>query len=278
MKNVSVKQIGTMASFECKNRLKVTVIWALAMAGIMILYMGLFPYIKDMALEKFSVMPQELLAAFGMDQTMNLTDYNGYFTMIFNIINIILAIGAAMRGATILHDEESQETIEYLYGNSVSRHEIFISKAVSIVAIDIFITIFTGIGIFATDFADGTSDLCITGTLWILFFSLVLQLTFSALGLFIATIAKKTAKAGNTAISVMLATYIIGYMSSINIEKLEFLKYFSPIHYLSPSMIMNSQFGLDLADFDIIGPVISTFIIIVLCIVAGKLFIKKDLC
>ena len=119
-----------------------------------------------MALEKFSVMPQELLAAFGMDQTMNLTDYNGYFTMIFNIINIILAMGAAMRGATILHDEESQETIEYLYGNSVSRHEIFISKAVSIVAIDIFITIFTGIGIFATDFADGTSDLCITGTLW----------------------------------------------------------------------------------------------------------------
>jgi ABC-2 type transport system permease protein len=279
MKNIDFdfKKAISIYTTEFKMKLKNTLIWSVAMFSIIMMYMVLFPSVKDMAMDKLAAMPAELLAAFGMSSLEDFSNFNTYFVSIYQIILIVLSGYAVVVSANIIHDEEATGSIEFLYSCNVSRMEIYVAKLTVIITnlIIIIIAIFLAAMFGGLSVAKDSVDV---GAIFltILLTSFVV-LIFVGIGFFVSSLSKKNKKASNIALGVMFGTYIIGYFSNIGPDYLDFLKWFSPLDFLSGSAIMTSNLGIGTDNYNFVGFIISIILVIVFNIVGYVLYSKKDL-
>lgn len=274
---VQFNKVWKIFKVEIFMRWKMILIWSVVLIAIMLLYMLLFPSVKEMALEKMAAMPEELLAFFGMSGEDDFSNFNQYFASIFQIVLIVLSAYAASTGASILHDEESNGTIEFLNACNVSRGEIYLAKVITIFVNFVIILVCTTFAVLVSGFmvaADTIDPKAIVSTLWL---SSLTIFSFATIGFLIATIIKKNIKAANIALAIMFGIYIIGYLSNIGPKFLAHLKWLSPFEFLSSGKIMTTTIGIGTNSLEIMAIILPILLIFGLLITGYYLYQKKDL-
>lgn len=262
---------------EVKKGLKSLGIWSVVCISLIILFMSMFPSMKDSGMQelvntKMDAMPPALLEAFNLKDVPDFSKLNEYFSYVFQYIVIAGAIYAGILGSKSLIKEESEGTIEFLYAQPVSREKIVTTKILSSLALFYLFVIIMAIASILMSLVVKPSDLKFFDmlldikTLFSGFF--LVGLVFMCLGFLTSVLVHHLRLATTVSIGTFFVTYLLGIFSSM-IDKLEFLKYFSPFNYAVPSEIIRNG-------FDIVNIVLALLIIIVSLLTTYLLYRKKD--
>ena len=222
-----------LAGFDLKKNRKSIIGWCVALFLIMFMYMILFPSMKDVAQMKMDAMPKELLQFFGMEQMAELTNFIGYFGMIFSLILIAISIFSASFSANLIFREEKLKTIEFLYSLEVSRTEIYISKLITAFVASLAAILSAAVGTAVCGFINGGESFVFADFLQILKISGITVFFFMAVSLMLAGL---TTRIGVSAVGsmIVLVCYLLGYLSKLLESKADWLVYFSPFELFSP--------------------------------------------
>lgn len=256
-----------MYKTEMKNMFKSLLIWTIVMTGILSLFMAMFPSMGNSAMSelvrtKIDAIPEAMRKSFGITEMLDFSDLLQYFAYCAQYILIGSSIYAAILGANSLIKEESEGTIEFLYAQPISRAKIVLVKMLSTLTVMyIFnIVLYLVTVIFFEAFKEPGYDYFMKLT--IMYKGMFLaQFVFWAVGFVLSTLLPKVSLATPTALGIFFGTYVLGIFSSI-IEKLDWMKYLSPVKYVMPSDLLKSE-----------GAIEGTYIIIsLLVITAGIAF------
>lgn len=124
----------TIFKHEFRMRLRSVIIWSLAVAAIIFLYLAIYPsFSQDAELlnEMMANFPPELLAAFGMTG-IDMASVLGFYGLIFLFVQICLAVQAANYGFGLVSMEERELTADFLLSKPVSRQQILTSKLLAV--------------------------------------------------------------------------------------------------------------------------------------------------
>lgn len=261
--------------FEFKRNIKSLIYWSIGTSAIIVLFMALFPSMKDMGMKelvgaKLDSLPPAILEAFNFSSTTDFSDINDYLGYCLQYISMAFGIYGAMLGVNSIIEEESEGTIEFLYSKPVSRSKILWSKILSRgVYFCIFVIIIgvvtIGISIAVKPSEVNTIDLIMNIKSAFIGMSF-LGYIFMAIGIAISSILKKGKMATSIGISLFFMTYILGIISKLK-EEFSFIKYFSPYEWVIPSNIIKDGFEVR---FLVIG-----FLIIVISLVSANIIYKK---
>jgi len=262
---------------EVKKGLKSLAIWSTVCILLTILFMSMFPSMKDSGMQdivnaKMDALPQAMLEAFNLKDMPDFSKLNEYFSYVFQYIVIAGCIYAGMLGAKSIIKEESEGTIEFLYAQPVSRNKIVSMKILSSVTLFYIFIMIMGIASMLISMIVKPSDLALIDMIMdlkVLFGGFFLiGLVFMAIGFLISVLIDNLRLAMPISTGVFFITYLLGTFSGM-IDKLEFLKYFSPFHYGVPSELVKNG-------FDIVNIYISFIIIIIAISSTYIIYRKKD--
>ena len=268
MRTIDFKNIWKLFCFNFFTTRKVILGWSIAITGIMFLYMILFPSIEEMGQMKMDAMPEELLQLFGMEDNAVFQDFTTYYSMIFGLILVAVAIFAATYAAGLIHKEEKFKSIEFLSTLAVSRQEIYISKFLTYT---IAVTIVLAMAVMTTivcGFINGGETFQVLDILASAKITSFTALFFGAVGLFLAAISSKL---GTSASMVVLVSYLVGYLGQLLGEDGEILTYFSP--FLS----LNVENTIALEQNTIIIFSVYFVVYILISVIGGIAYAKRDL-
>ncbi|MBE6052335.1 MAG: ABC transporter permease [Clostridium sartagoforme] len=264
--------------FEFKRNIKSLIYWSIGTSVIIVLFMVLFPSMKDIGIQelvgtKLDSLPPAILETFNFSSITDFSNINDYLAYCLQYIGMAFAIYGAILGVNSIIEEESEGTIEFLYSKPVSRSKILWSKVLSrLVYFLIFTiiislaTIFTSIAVKPSEI--GTMDLMMNIKSMIIGMCF-LGYIFMAIGIAISTILKRGKMGTSISLSLFFVTYILGIISKLK-EEFSFIKYISPYEWVIPSKVIKDGFE---AKFILIG-----FLWIVLSlVVATFIYNKKDM-
>ncbi len=214
-------------------------------------------------------MPQGLLDALNM-RAFNLTTLDGFYGIMFVYFGLMAAIAAAMWGSDIISKEERDKTVEFSLVLPVSRSRVITAKALTaLVNCILFVLVTLGISLVAVQ--QYNPDQAFYDFLFMemqaMFF---IELIFLALGLLLGCAMKRYKAAGSTAVTIILATYFMSVMSTMQ-EKLDFLKYFTPFRYFDAAEFYHS------GEFEPGYLLLSAGIVLVCVVAAYVTYNKRDL-
>lgn len=235
---------------EFKKGIKPLAIWAIVCVLLTILFMSMFPSMKDSGMQelvntKMGAMPPAILEAFNLKDVPDFSKLNQYFAYVFQYIAIAGAIYAAMLGAKALISEESEGTIEFLYAQPASRSKIVTMKLLAALALFYIFVVIMAVASILISLAVKpvdlkTIDLFMDMKLLFSGFFLV-GLVFMCVGFLVSVLIPHLRLATPISIGIFFVTYILGTFSGM-IDSLEFLKYLSPFHYAVPSELVKNGF------------------------------------
>lgn len=186
--------------------------------------------------QKMKLMPQELLAAFGM-QNANLADPASYLATNFTMLTLLGAVFAALLGATLVTHEEAFGTGEMLWSLPVKRRTGVLAKV--LVGVLLVVAWETGVALvaFATFAAVGV-DLPAAGAIVRLFVAAgFVHLALLALALVVTVRMKRPRTAPTVGLALAFGLYGAGVASSLA-DKLQGLKWVSPFRYAEPAAVV----------------------------------------
>lgn len=266
-----------MFKMELKRGLKPLAIWSIVCILLIILFMSMFPSMKDSGMQelvntKMDAMPKALLEAFNLENMPDFSKLNEYFAYVFQYIVIAGSIYGGILGSKALIKEESEGTIEFLYAQPVSRTKIVTMKILSSVVIFylfVMVMALASIGISLLVKPEDLKVIDLVMDMKLLFGGFFLiGLVFMSIGFLISVVIKSLRLAMPISTGIFFTTYLLGTFSGM-IDSLEFLKYFSPFHYAVPSELLKN--GLDISNV-----VISIVIIIVTITATYFIYRRKD--
>lgn len=266
-----------MLKMELKRGLKPLAIWSIVCILLIILFMSMFPSMKDSGMQelvntKMDAMPKALLEAFNLENMPDFSKLNEYFAYVFQYIVIAGSIYGGILGSKALIKEESEGTIEFLYAQPVSRTKIVTMKILSSVIIFylfVMVMALASIGISLLVKPEGLKVLDLVMDMKLLFGGFFLiGLVFMSIGFLISVVINNLRLAMPISTGIFFTTYLLGTFSGM-IGNLEFLKYFSPFHYAVPSELLKNGFQTS-------NIVISIVIIIVTITSTYFIYRKKD--
>jgi ABC-2 type transport system permease protein len=226
--------------FEFKAQLKGLVIWTAVLLALLFAFMsGIYPAFyesMDVVMEVMGNLPPAFAAAFGIMASIFL-DFTGFFSFTYNYLIIAGAIMAVSVSVSVFSREKRSKCTDFLLTKPVERKKIFAAKllaaltviiAANIVFIIALIILYTAGG----HDMDGLGKFVYSGAS--LFFT---QLVFMAIGVVIATAAKKIRSVSGTATAIGFAGFILSALYGI-IGK-EAIKYIAPMKYFDPAAIFS---------------------------------------
>ena len=179
---------------EFKMNLRSVITWSLSVAALLFFYLSLFTSIAvdaELLNEMMANFPDELLMAFGMNG-MDMSTVLGFYSMLFLLCQICLAIQAANYGFSLVSIEERELTADFLLAKPVGRAKILTSKLLSaftsltITNVVIWVSSFVSINLFSGERTYETKPLVL------LLLSIVLfQLFFLTVGMLISLLVKR---------------------------------------------------------------------------------------
>lgn len=266
-----------MFKMELKRGLKPLAIWSIVCVLLIILFMSMFPSMKDSGMQelvntKMDAMPKALLEAFNLENMPDFSKLNEYFAYVFQYIVIAGSIYGGILGSKALIKEESEGTIEFLYAQPVSRTKIVTMKILSSVVIFylfVMVMALASIGISLLVKPDDLKVIDLVMDMKLLYGGFFLiGLVFMSIGFLISVVINNLRLAMPISTGIFFTTYLLGTFSGM-IGNLEFLKYFSPFHYAVPSELLKNGFQTSN---------IAISIVIIIVTIASTYFIyrKKD--
>lgn len=262
-------------SFEIKRNQKKVLAWALISGLFTLIFMALFPSmessgIQELVMEKFDAFPMELMQAFGLDMAVNFNELMHYTAYTIQYIIMALSIYSLFLGLDSLLLEESQGTIEFLYGQPLSRREIFTGKVTSHLFLVFETLILVGLASFfsAAIFKPSALGLGqLAGDMAEVFAGALLVSTiYYSLGLLMGSLLHSGGLA--LAMGSFFFTYLLGVMARIR-EDLAFLRYLSPFDYGLPLDVVRG--GLETKYL-----VVGLGVILVFMVASYRIFKRKD--
>lgn len=270
-------KIKNIIAFDFHLYLRKVLIFSLIISSLMLIYFVCFPVMKNFAAEKLNALPPELANFMSASGYLDLTSFNYYFAMIYNIFMIPLVIYSIITATHVFSDEHKNSTVEYLYSQRVSREKMYISKFVVniIYSFITYLIVYILSVICASIFSEGSTSYI--SILVSVLFSFIISLLFISLVFFITSINKRKINPFSISLSIFIGLFFIGYLSTI-IDDLSFLRYFSPMHMLSPTLVVDSKYiGIGSNSYNIVPVIVILIISFALYFVGYKLYNKKDL-
>lgn len=261
--------------FEFKRNIKSLIYWSIGTSAIIVLFMSLFPSMKDLGMKelvgaKLEALPPAVLKIFNFSSITDFSDINNFLGYCLQNITMVCGVYGAMLGVNSIIEEESEGTIEFLYSKPVSRSKILWSKILSrVLQFCIFVIVIgavtIGISIAVKTNEINTMDLIIN--IKSIFIGMIfLGYIFMAMGIAISTILKKGKMATSIGVILFFMTYILGIISKLK-EEFSFIKYVSPYEWVIPSNIIKDGFDIK---FVLIG-----FLLIVISLIVSNIIYKK---
>lgn len=270
-------KIKNIIAFDFHLYLRKVLIFSLIISALMLIYFVCFPVMKNFAAEKLNALPPELANFMSASGYLDLTSFNYYFAMIYNIFMIPLVIYSIITATHVFSDEHKNSTVEYLYSQRVSRQEMYISKFIVniIYSFITYLIVYILSVICASIFSEGS--ISYISILVSVLFSFIISLLFISLVFFITSINKRKINPFSISLSIFIGLFFIGYLSTI-IDDLSFLRYFSPMHMLSPTLVVDSKYmGIGSNSYNIVPVIIILILSFALYFAGYKLYNKKDL-
>ena len=264
--------------FEFKRLLRSGITWSVVCGGLILLFMALFPSMKDMGMQelvgtKMDALPSDILKAFNIDKSMDFSNIYYFLGYCIQYIAMASAIYAGILGVNSLIREESQGTIEFLYSKPITRTKIVTNKLLSSVTIYYLYLVIVGIVTMGICIVVKPSDIDVMDLIYkikLVFIGIaLLGLVFLSLGMLISTLIKNDRGAISISIGIFFVSYFMGIISKLK-DSFEFMKYLSPFDYFVPNQIINDGFETKFV-------VISIGIIVVSIVSTYIIYRKKDM-
>jgi ABC-2 type transport system permease protein len=224
------------------------IVWMIVITLFISVTMAVFPvFVKNQSkiAGMMSIIPSELLQFKGISNFNDYLSVLGFYAMNNIIYMMVLgSIYAIVLSSGILLKEEYNKTAEYLLTRPLTRNEIFISK-LSVLTLNVFllnlVTAFAGF-ITLELFKDGPFS--IRAFLILSLYTLLLNILFGAIGLFLSTLVKRAKPITTFSIGLVLILYFIFTLSKIT-ESISKIGYLSPFRYVNTDAI-NPNYTIDL--------------------------------
>lgn len=192
-----------------------------------------------------SIIPKGALQFKGISNFNDLLSVLGFYAANNVIYMMVLgSIFAIVLSSNILLKEEYDKTAEYLLTRPVTRSEIFISKLAVTVINVVLLNFVTALAGFICMELVKKGPFSISAFLILSLYTLLLNLLFSATGLFISTLVKRAKPITTFAIGLVLIFYFIYTLSKIT-ESISKIGYLSPFRYVDMNVI-SPGYKLDL--------------------------------
>jgi ABC-2 type transport system permease protein len=218
-----------------------------------------------------SVVPKAALQFKGISNFSDLFSVLGYYAA-NNVIYMMLlgSIFAIVLSSNILLKEEYDKTAEYLLTRPLTRSEIFFSKMAVLFLHVFLLNLAASLAGFVCMEVVRTGPFSIEAFLILSLYTLLLNILFGAIGLFLSTLVKRPKPITTFSIGLVLVFYFVYTLSKIT-EGAEKIGYLSPFKYVRMDAI-NPAYKLDLGH-------LLYFVGISLLLVAlsHRLYVRKDI-
>ncbi|HCW03448.1 MAG TPA: ABC transporter permease [Clostridium sp.] len=262
---------------EVKKGFKSLLIWTVTCVLLTILFMSMFPSMKDSGMQelvktKLDIIPPAFLKALGLDDAPDFSKLNEYFAYVFQYIMMAGVIYGGLLGSKALIKEESEGTIEFLYAQPVKRSKIVTMKILSAATLFTLFVFIMALSSILKSLAVKSAEVKVIDVLmdYKLLFSgfFMVGLVFMAVGFAISVLVPHLRLAMPISIGSFFVTFLLGMFSDM-IEKLSFLKYFSPFHFANPADVVKNGIKTD-------DMVLALIFITVATVVTYTIYRKKN--
>jgi ABC-2 type transport system permease protein len=231
---------------EFREKLKSVLYWSLGIAGIHLLYLSIYPSFADQAALINKMMqnfPPEFRAAFGMNGV-DLSTVMGFYSFVFLLVQIMLAIQASNYGVGLVSVEESELTADFLLSKPISRAQILVSKflatfaAMTITNGAVWASAYSTINLFRGNHPYDPRLLAI-----LLGSIVVLQMFFFSVGLLISLIVRRIRNVTPYGLGLAFGMYVLGALSKMEGETI--LEWITPFkHFDSAYVIQHGGYDM----------------------------------
>jgi ABC-2 type transport system permease protein len=218
-----------------------------------------------------SIVPKGALQFKGISNFNDLLSVLGFYAANNVIYMMVLgSIFSIVLGSGILLKEEYNKTAEYLLTRPLARTEIFVTKLLVMIILIILLNIVTAVTGFVCMKIVQKESFSINAFLTLSFFTLLLNLLFGSIGIFLSTLVRRPRHITTFSIGLVLFFYFIYTISKIT-ESVSKIGYLSPFKYVRMDVI-NPAYKLDFWHL-----VYFVGISLLLTGVACRIYIRKDI-
>ena len=219
---------------ELKRNRKNTIIWTAIVVGFTALILSIFPIFAEMGEEMAKLMsslPEEYAKALGMDEE-TWSSIIGYYGTYYGIyITLLMGIFTASTGATIISKEERDGTAEFLLTRPISRGSIATTKLTALGALFLIV--------YGIQTLSAVIGLLVFGEYvnWSVMIAMhvhgfFLVGFFTASGVMMSSFLSPKMNYMGPVVGLIFGSYFVNAIS-MAAEKVSWLGYFSPYHYLN---------------------------------------------
>lgn len=259
---------------EMKRNAFSLILWMIVITLLISLTMSMYrTFVENQSkiLGMMSLVPKGALQFKGISNFTDLLSVLGFYAANNIIYMMVLgSIFAIVLSSNTLLKEEYNKTAEYLLTRPLTRSEIFFSKMAVVFLYIFLLNLVTALAGFICMELVKTVPFSIKAFLILSLYTLLLNLLFGAIGLFLSTLVKRPKPVTTFSIGLVLIFYFIYTLSKIT-ESAAKIGYLSPFKFVSVDAI-NPAYKLDpwhLLYF--------TGISLILIAISHRLYNRKDI-
>jgi ABC-2 type transport system permease protein len=221
---------------EIRKNLTSLIIWTTIITLLISLTMsfyGTFMQNQSKIAGMLTIIPKGALQFKGVSNFNDLFSVLGFYSANNVVYMMVLgSIFGIVLSSNILLKEEYDKTAEYLLTRPITRSEIFLSKTSVILLNIIILNLVTALAGFISMELVKKGPFSISAFSILTFYTLLLNILFGAIGLFLSTLVKRAKPITTIGIGLVLIFYFIYTISKITVSA-------SAIGYLSPFRFAN---------------------------------------
>jgi len=259
---------------ELRKNIVSLIIWTVVITFLITLTMSVFrTFMENQAkiTGMLNIIPKGALQFKGVSNLNDLMSVLGFYAANNVIYMMVLgSIFAIVLSSNILLKEEYNKTAEYLLTRPVSRSEIFLGK-LAVVILNVFLlNLITSLAGFICLEIVKTAPFSVNSFLILSAYTLLLNLLFACIGIFISTLVKRARPITAFAIGMVMIFYFIFTISRIT-ESISKLGYLSPFRYVDMNVV-SAGYRLDILRL--------TYFVglsLILLLFSYRIYLRKDI-
>jgi len=265
-KNLFIKELKGNAFSLLMWTMVITVLISLTMSVY-----GTFLENNSKILAIMSILPEGALQFKGISNVDDLFSVLGFYTANNVIYMLVLgSIYAIVLSSNILIKEEYNKTAEYLLSWPLTRSGIFFSKAAVVFLNVIILNTVTALAGFIGMEIVQREPYSVRAFLILSLYTLLLNLLFGTIGLFMSTLVKRSKPITTLSIGLVLILYFTDTLSKIT-DSLSKIGYLSPFKFVNVDTV-NPEYGLEFMNL-----LYFFGLSLILTILSYRLYKRKDI-
>ncbi len=261
-------------TMELRRNAPALIIWSVIISVFIILIMMIYPVFlanQSKIVAMLSIVPKGALQFKGISNFDDLMSVLGFYAANNVIYMMVLgSIFSIVMSSSILLREEYNRTAEYLLTRPVTRSEVFFSKGAVVLLWILILNLLTTFAGYVSMEIVKPGPYNVNAFILLSFSTLLLNILFGAIGLFISVLVKRAKPVTTLTIGLVLVLYFIYTISKIAGE-VSLLGYLSPFKYVDLNVITP---GYTLNPWHILYFISLTLLLIVLSL---SIYRKKDI-